>query len=183
MKKPQISSLRSGALRVAQFHFVYVSLFAIQTIVFHASKLIVPEVILQRWYATAGLLVITTVVWYLAKNRLTSTSSFKLAVGALILADIAFAAFNVYTQRGYASKAVILFVIPIFVAAILSSRSALIATALLCIAAYATTAISYFFLNFNEGYMSELYGEIGFYSALFLLLAGLLWAIVRRRQN
>lgn len=182
MKKNQVSDLKSGAVRVARFHFAYVLLFVVQTIVFHASKVITPDIVMRRWIAAAGLLVAATIVWYFAKNKVTSTAGFKATIYALILADIAFAAFNVYTQRGYASKAVALFVIPIFVSAILASRSALFATALLSVAAYSTTAIMYFVLNFNEGYMSELYGEIGFYSTLFLLLAGLLWTLVRKRK-
>ena len=180
-KKTQPSNLTFGAVRVAHFHFIYVLLFAVQTIVFHASKVITPELVLRRWFAGASLLVVTTVLWYFAKNRITSTRGFKAMIWTLIIADIAFASFNVYTQRGYASKAVVLFVVPIFVSAILVSRSALFASALISIAAYTTTAVLYFVWNFNEGYMSELYGEISFYSALFLLLAGLLWTLVRRR--
>lgn len=100
----------------------------------------------------------------------------------IIVADIAFATFNVYTQRGYASKAVLLYIIPIVVATALAKRSSILATALLVIAAYTTTAISYFVLNFNEGYMAELYGEIGFYSGVFLLIATLLWSTSHKKN-
>ena len=31
--------------------------------------------------------------------------------------------------------------------------------------------------------MAELYGEIGFYSVLYLLLAGLLWTLVRKQKE
>jgi hypothetical protein len=137
---------------------------------------------MKRWIATAGLLVVATLVWYFSKTKLTSIGTYRALIYTLILADIAFAAFNVYTQRGYASKSVALFIIPIFLAAVLVSRSALFAAALLSVAAYTTTAIMYFTLNFNEGYSAELYGEIGFYSALFLLLAGLLWTIIRKQK-
>jgi hypothetical protein len=61
-------------------------------------------------------------------------------------------------------------------------RSALFATALLAIATYTTTAISYFVLNFNEGYMAELYGEVIFYSAIFVIVAAFLWSI-SHKQN
>src|SRR5690606_10929252 len=97
----------------------------------------------------------------------------------LILADILIASFSVYTQRGMASRAVLLYIIPILVAASLGKRVVLFGAALLGIAAYTTTAIMYFVLNFNEGYKVELYGEIGFYSAIFLLVASLLWGVVK----
>lgn len=177
-----ISSLKSRAVRVARFHFALVLLFAVQSIVYHASKVITPDLLLKRWVATAGLLIVATILWYFAKNKVTSLGGFKAIIYALILADIAFASFNVYTQRGYASKSVVLFVIPIFIAAVLTSRSALIATALLSVAVYTTTAVMYFVNNFNEGYMAELYGEIAFYSVLYLLLAGLLWTLVRKQK-
>jgi hypothetical protein len=177
-----ISSLKSRAVRIARFHFAIVLLFSFQTIVYHASKVITPDLLLKRWIATAGLLVVATILWYFAKNRVTNLVGFKAIIYALIIADIAFASFNVYTQRGYASKSVVLFVIPIFIAAALANRSALFATALLSIAAYTTTAVMYFVNNFNEGYSAELYGEIGFYSALYLLLAGLLWTLIRKRK-
>jgi hypothetical protein len=183
VKNNPVSSLKSRAVRVAHFHFALVLLFSIQTIVYHASQVITPELLMKRWFATAGLLVVATILWYFAKNKVTGIGGFQAIIYALIIADIAFAAFNVYTQRGYASKSVVLFVIPIFVAAVLARRSALFATALLSIAAYTTTAITYFVKNFNEGYMAELYGEIGFYSALYLLLAALLWTLVRKQKE
>lgn len=182
-KSAVISSLKSRAVRVARFHFALVLLFSVQTIVYHTSKVITPDLLMKRWIATASLLVVATILWYFAKNKVTSLSGFKTIIYTLILADIAFAAFNVYTQRGYASKSVVLFVIPIFIVAVLTSRSALFATALLSVAAYTTTAIVYFVKNFNEGYSAELYGEIAFYSALYLLLASLLWTLVRKQNK
>jgi hypothetical protein len=177
-----ISSLKLRSVRIARFHFVLVLLFAVQTIVYHASKVITPELLLKRWVASAALLAVATILWYFAKNKITSLGGFKAIIYALIIADIAFASFNVYTQRGYASKSVVLFVVPIFVASALASRSALFATALLSVAAYTTAAIMYFVNNFNEGYMAELYGEIAFYSALYLSLAALLWTLIRKQK-
>jgi len=178
-KSKAVDHLHAATLRIARWHFVYVGLFVLQTIIFHASKVITPELLLQRWVAAASLLVVTVLASLGAKHR-GGPLGYKAIISAVILADIAFAAFNVYTQRGYASKSVLLFVIPIVVAASLMSRSALFATALLAIAAYSTTAVSYFVLNFNEGYMSELYAEVGFYSGVFLMIAGLLWATIRK---
>lgn len=177
-----VDHLHAATLRIARFHFIYVLLFAAQTIVFHASKVITPELLLKRWIAVVGLALVTVSVWLLTKSRIASAPLYNAAIGALIIADTAFAAFNVYTQRGYASKTVLLFVIPIVVATIFAKRSLIFATALLVIAAYTTTAISYFVLNFNEGYMAELYGEIGFYSGIFVIIAALLWTTSHKQS-
>ena len=177
-----IDHLRTSTLRVARFHFVYALIYAVQVIVYHASKLITPDIVLRRWIAVASLLVVTTGVWFIAKHHNSTATLYRWAIAAIIFADLAFASFNVYTQRGYASKAVLLFVVPIIVATTFISRRALFATAFLAIAVYTTTAVKYFVDYFNEGYMVELYGEIAFYSALFLLLAGLLWATMHKRK-
>jgi hypothetical protein len=168
--------LHSVAIKVAKFHFILAGLYIAQTVIFHASKVITPEVVLWRWYAVAALLATTTLVWLIVHDRHLTTSAYSWAIGAVIVVDLAFAAFNVYIQRGYASKSVVLFLIPIVVASALASRAALVGTALLAIATYTTTVVSYFVLNFNEGYMSEMYAEIGLYSGVFLLTAWLLWA-------
>lgn len=182
VKKSQKQSwLHSNVVKVARLNFLYVLLLAAQTVIYDAWKLIAPEAVLNRWIATAGLLSVTVIVWYLAKNKITSTNAYKLLIFALIFADIAIASFNVYSQRGMASRAVLLYVVPILISATLLSRSALFATATLCVAAYTSTAISYFVLNFNEGYKIELYGEVGFYSVLFFILAGILWTAVRKK--
>ena len=174
--------LRAATLRIARFHFLYVGLFAIQTIVFHASKVITPELLLKRWLAAAILALITGLVWFVAKNRNSLAATYQIAIWGIIFADLAFAAFNVYTQRGYASKSVLLFIIPIIVASVLVNRTALYATALLAGIAYSTTAITYFVLNFNEGYSAELYAEIGLHSGLFFIIAGLLWASTHKHK-
>lgn len=175
-----LDHLHAAALRVSKLHFVYVLLYIAQTIVFHASKIITPELLLKRWFAVSCLAIITVAVWLTSRSRKTTIGAYQTAVGAIIIADIAFAAFNVYTQRGYASKSVLLFLIPIVVASILINRSVLFATAVVCIAAYTTASVMYFVNNFNEGYMSELYAEIGFYSGLFLVTAALLWSAIHR---
>lgn len=183
MKKAEAlhDHLHTATLRVARFHILFVALYVVQTIVFHASKLVTPEVLMWRWLAAAGLFTVAVLVWLVAKNRHLPASAYQAAIGAVIVADLAFAAFNVYIQRGYASNSAILFLIPIIVAAVFISRSALFATALLAIAVYSTTVISYFVLNFNEGYMSEMYSEIALNSGIFLLTAGLLWVTMHKR--
>ncbi len=177
--KNQILQFRNSVTRVARWHFAYVLALAGQIIIYDAWKLITPEVVLQRWLVAAGLLAVTAVVWFLAKSKAMAANAYRNLVFVLIAADILVASFLVYSQRGMASRAVILYVIPIITAAVLRSRSAIVATAALCVAAYTSTALGYFVLNFNEGYKIELYGEVGFYSIGLFIVAFLLWAAIR----
>ena len=171
--------IRISLIRASRAHFALVAAYIIVIIAYDASRVITPEAVMQRWIAAASLLVITAGVWHLAHNQKNDVPSLKRLLLLLISADLAMAAFNVYTQRGMASRAVLLFLIPIILSAILLNRSAIFATATISAAVYAVTAVMYFTLNFNEGYKAELYGEIGFYSAVFFVTAMLLSTLVR----
>lgn len=171
--------LRSGVKRICYGHFVLLLAFAVQTVVMDAWHVIVPEIVLKRWLASAVVLSIVAVVWYLAHNRNNDIATYKRLVFSLVASDIAFAAYNVYLQRGMAAKAVALFAVPIIVSAVLLSRSAIFATAMLSTAAYLIASVSYFVLHFNEGYKTELYAETAFYAASFFVIATLLSVVVR----
>lgn len=179
--KSPVDSLQKNSLKLARLHFMYTLVLAAQIIIFDSWQLITPTAVLQRWTATTLLLSVVAVVWYLAHTA-RSTDFYRRLIFTLIAADIALAAFAIYNQRGMASRAVLLFVIPIVVSAALRSRSAVYATAVICVAAYVTAAVSYFVLNFNEGYRIELYGEVGFYSAIFLIVAGLTNSLVTNKN-
>jgi len=179
----QTNRLRNSLLRVSRLHFLYVAILTIQIIFYRTWHLIELDSVMQRFIATAILLSVTTIVWYFSSNRIRLLSVYKWLTALLIFTDIAIASFYVYTQRGMASRAVLLYVIPIIVSSILLSRSALFATASLCIAAYVATTVIYFVVQFNEGYIIELYGEVGFYSAIFLILASLLWTSIRSKKT
>lgn len=182
-KSKRLQQLQAAVVNVSRVHFWLVLIFTAQIIIYDAWALITPETVLSRWIALALLLAVSTIVWYLARVIYAkSVGIYTGLVALLVVGDIAFASFNVYSQRGMASRAVALYALPIIISAVLNSRAAILATAALSIAAYASTAISYFVLNFNEGYTVELYGEVGFYSALFLVLAYLMWAVIRPRK-
>ena len=169
--------------RVTGLHFFYILALITQLIAYDAGKLIEPVVVLRRWAVILLLLTVVTVVWYKVQNKSLTQIQLNRLTYSLILTDIFVASFHVYVQRGMASKAVFLFVIPLIVAACLQRKKALIATSLFCITAYLLAAIGYFILNFNEGYKLELYGEIGFYSAMLLLASFALWLIARPNQK
>lgn len=169
-------SLLIRVQRLSRVHFLLAGAFAVQIMIFDAWQLIAPTAVLQRWVAVLLLLSSSTIVWYLAHGS-KYVSKAHMLVFYLALSDIAFAAFAVYNTRGMASRAVVLFVLPIIVVTALRNRAAILATSILCSAAYITAAVSYFVLHFNEGYKIELYGEVGFYSVIFLVVGALLAAL------
>ncbi len=173
------SSLHARIQRLSSIHLGFAAAVAIQIVIFDAGRLIPPEVVLQRWIATGLFTGVVATVWYAARNRTSQDATLKKLVGALVAADICLASVAVYTQRGMASRAVALYAIPIIVAAAMNRRSAILASAMLSIAAYLATCVAYFVLHFNEGYKLELYGEAGFYSAVFIICGLCLWAVVK----
>ncbi len=178
MAKQKSLHARASVVRLCRLHMLLAGLIATQTLIFSAWQLITPQAVLSRWVALTLFFGVVVIVWYQAKQTASLVSPRKL-VFMLVAVDIALASFNVYTQRGMAARAVALYAVPLTVVAILRSRSALLATAAFCAAAYVLTALAYFVLNFNEGYKVELYGEVGFYAVMMLLLANMLWVVVR----
>jgi hypothetical protein len=179
-KKTNGAGPDSAVLRIARMHFLYAALIAVQIVIYDAWKLLAPEAVLQRWLAVGLFFVAITAIWYVIRTA--AIKNLNWMVGALILADIAIATFSIYSQRGMASRGVALYAIPLIVSALLTSRAALYATAALSVATYVTAAISYFVLNFNEGYKIELYGEVGFYAASFFIITGLLWVLLQKKK-
>ncbi len=182
MKQNHPHWLKNSLVRVSKIQLALVIIYIAQVIAYDAAKLITPDVVLDRWYAVAAVAAVSTAVWYIARSSASTLNHYKLLAWLLILTNIAFAAFNVYTQRGMSSRAVALFFIPIVIATILHSRVALFSTAILCAVAYTTAAVAYFVNFFNEGYKIELYGEILFYSGLFLIAAALLWTALKSKR-
>lgn len=176
------SFVRSQLAHVAKIQLLLALAYGGQIIVIHAGHLVTPDIIMRRWIAMAIFTALTTWVWVVARSTTAETSTERKMAWLLAVTNIAFASYNVYLQRGMASRAVILYVLALFAVATLRSRVALYAAAVLSIAAYTTSAVMYFVLNFNEGYLLELYAEIGFYSVLLLLSAGMLSALVRKRR-
>lgn len=185
VKKPTQTAgwLQTTALRLTRVHFVFVAVYVASTIVFDSWNLYTHEAITQLWTAAGILLAVNTVLWFLARMKLGAESAYRSIILLLVLADISFAAYNVFWQQGLASKSVALFAVPIITVAALRSRSALLATASLCAAAYSVVAVRYFYQNYGEGYRVELWGTVGFYCAIFFVLAGLLMVIIHPTQE
>lgn len=179
--KRQHTSVRGSFVRMSKLHVLVGLFFAVQIIAYDAGKLITPKAVLLRWIMTSIFVTAGVICWYLARLNDSITVIRNLA-WFLIIVDILAASFSVYSQRGMASRAVFLFALPILVAACLHRWGMIQLTAILSVVAYMVTAIAYFVLNFNEGYKIELYGEIGFYSALILAFGSMVWALVRSKH-
>jgi hypothetical protein len=177
--------LQTNSLRVARVHFLYVAAYILFIIGADTWNLVTRDLSSQRWLMAGMLLVVTTVAWYLSRSVERSAGYYRFLIFALVLADIALAAFAIWTERGMASRGVALYAIPIVTSAAILSPPAIFGTAALCMATYMMTATRYFYVYFNEGYKVELYTTVGLYSAGFFLLAALLSIIVdtTRRQN
>lgn len=182
MVKKHAVSYRAGILTAVKAHFLLAGAYIAQLILFDASKLIPPEVVKERWLSVALFVVAIALIGYLVKINPYRTKLHRILILVLATIDMAFASHNVYLTRGMASRAVVLFIVPLCVVALLMSLSALLMTATVCAAVYITTCVSYFVNNFNEGYKVELYGEVGLYSASFYVFAYLLWAVVKNRK-
>ena len=168
---------------MSRVHFVYAFLFTLAILAYDAWKLIAPEDVLTRWKLAALLLIVTTLVWYIAKTPDRQPIVIKSCLYALIMTDLFVAANLVYSERGMASRAAMLFVIPIIVSYTLERASALFAAAALATAAYTFAAVRYFVVHFNEGYKFELYATLAFYSAIFFVVAGLLSSLMMDRAR
>jgi hypothetical protein len=170
--------LQSTATRVSRIHFLYVAAYIASIIIFDSWNLFTHIEIGNRWTAAGILLIINTICWYVARIKFSSSTIYMFLIMIIIVADIVFAATNVYWERGLASKAVALFAIPLVTSATIRSRSALLATASLCTAAYSISAVRYYNLHYGESFRVELYGYIGFYCTTFFILAALLMVII-----
>lgn len=175
--------LQSTAVRTLRLHFLYVAAFMVSLVVFDSWNLLTHEAVRDFWTAAAALLVINIILWYVCRIKFSKDRVYITALQLLIVADIAFAGLVVYWERGVASSSVILFTVPIILAASLRSRSLLLATAALSAVAYSLATVRYFYEHYGEGYRVELYGEIFLYGALFFVFAGLLYVVSSPRDN
>lgn len=176
-KKP--NWIQTNAVRVTRVHFAFVAAYMISIIIFDSWNLYTHEAVTDRWTLAGGLLALNTILWYTARMKFKKISIYVNLILLLVAADLIFAAFNVYWERGLASKSVLLFVLPLITAATLRSRSTLLATSALATAAYSTAAVRYFYQHYGESFRVELYGYLSLYCALFFIFSWLMWVIIR----
>jgi len=183
MAKTLTHWLQTHILGAARVHFALAAVYLLSIIIFDAWNLITPDAIIQRWMLGAVLLVVTALVWYGVRLSGKSNLYYQSLALALILVDLVLPTYSVYNQRRIASKAVLLYVIPIIVSAILLSRAAIFATATVSVALYTAACVRYFYSNPGQAYKVELYGEAAFYSALLFVIAALLWSLIATNKQ
>lgn len=187
MAKKKISSasgwLQTTTVRITRFHFVYVAAFLAQTIIFDTWNLYTHQAVAQLWTAGGLLLAINVLVWFAARMNKPNYWYYITVLLILIAVDIIFASYIVWWQRGLYSKAVVLYLVPIISAAATRSRSILLTTTTLSVAAYSTISVRYFFQNYGLGYRVELWGTVGFFSAMLFVLTFLLLVIIRPSEE
>jgi hypothetical protein len=175
--------LQTTTVRITRFHFIYVVAFLAQTIIFDTWNLYTHQAVSQLWTAGGLLLAFNVIVWFLARMKMANSSYYVCLLLALIAVDIIFASYIVWWQRGLYSKAVMLYLVPIISAAATRSRSILLTTTTLSVAAYTTISVRYFFQNYGLGYRVELWGTIGFFSAVLFVPTFLLLVIIRPTEE
>jgi hypothetical protein len=175
-------TLQLAVIRNCRAIYVFVALFAGVIIASDAWSLITNDIVLQRWTLIVSVLVLNTIIWFLARMKNDSQFYFQALAYVHILLMILFTGLLVYSQRGVASRSVILFAVPIIMSATLLSRAAIFATATLSVAAYGLAVIRYFFINYGEAYKAELYTELAFTVGLFYIFASLVWIVVRQKR-
>ncbi len=140
----------------------------------HATNLVTKELVMLRWTATGMLLLAVALSWYFARHNSTNPNYYRIFYYLLIMVNVIYGTFNIYTQRGMASKAVIMFTVPIILSAFLLSRVAIFTTAIISSVGYVLATTKYFYDYFNEGYTAELYIESAMYVGLFFVIATML---------
>lgn len=180
MKKQNNLSLAYDVTTVARIHFAMIGLFIVALVLGDAWNLFASSAVLERWMGAASLLALSAGLWYAARNT-SSNFALKAFLWIFILADILMTTWLVYSERGMASKSVMFYAVPILAAAFLRTRSAIFATATLCLAAYSTALVQYFVTSPGEGYKVQLYDEIILFGGFFFVLASFVWAAVRKR--
>jgi hypothetical protein len=171
--------LQTTAVRLTRIHFIYVLCYLVSIVIYDASNLYTHQAIGQLWTAGGILLALNVVLWFAARLKVSNYWIYVGIVLTLIIADIAFASYIVYWQRGLYSKAVMLYTVPIIAAAAVRSRSILLGTTALSAAAYSVVSVRYFFDHYGLGYRVELWANVAFFSGMMFVLALLLMVVIR----
>jgi hypothetical protein len=178
-----MSSLQASATRLARVNLGLVAAYAVFIAGSDAWNLVTRQLTSQRWLMCGLWLMVTAIVWVLARNAGASANYYRLLVFALIVAEIAVASFSIYTERGMSSRGVALYAIPIVASAVLFSRRFVFSVAALCTATYVMAATRYFYVYFNEGYKIELYSTLFLYSVSFFALAWILSIVLSAKPK
>ena len=175
-------SLQAKVKKICKISFGFSALFSLAIVLSDAWNLITPTIVLQRWIAIALFTVVTALIWYAVSYKSKSQLYYHLLTLAQMLVYVITITYVVYSQRGIASRAVALYAIPILLTAITKKRTMIYLTATICTVFYALASVRYFYANYGQAYKAELYVEVGFYCAIFFVVAALCSAITSAKR-
>lgn len=133
--------------------------------------------------AVLGALGCNTLLWYLARSSLHTTTYYKAVAFGQVLIDIALASFVIYTQGGATARATALYAIPIIATGILFARAFVYWTAAFCAFAYIAVSVTYFYIHPYEVPATQLITAIVFYPFLFTMIATIAFYLSRINQR
>lgn len=145
--------------------------YGVFTALYDAWQLITPDALIIRWVIFLTFLVVLVALWYVAKYN-KSQKKLPFIIGALILANLIFISLSIFFERGMASRAVMMYSLPILSAAFFNNKRTVYFVALLSVFSYTLSAKWYSVVHPSEGYKIEIYGTILFYSIFMFLIAG-----------
>ncbi|MCA9342682.1 hypothetical protein KC950_01560 [Candidatus Saccharibacteria bacterium] len=153
--------------------FCFIIFFSIFLGVNQAWKLQTPDVIKNQWIALLITATLFLIILILSLKKKASHGYYYSLVFSQIVTYTAFISYIIYAQRGMASSAIILYVIPILIAALTRASWVVITTSVLAGASYSLSAYKYFADFPSEGYKAELYGQMLFYFLILILIGRL----------
>lgn len=183
MKIKQKSWAQYSAVKAATANTYLAVAYMASTLIYDAWKLITVHDLAHRWEVGTILIVASSLLWYAASYKNSSDRHSKKILVSILFLDILFASYEVYTYRGMASRAIILFILPIIISGFLRTKRAIFTTATIVTAVYWLVGIEYFANHPSEGYKAELYGTLFFYGAIFYIAAALIAAITRQNKK
>jgi signal transduction histidine kinase len=157
---------------LARLRWYYLGALAIVTVT--ASSLANTDAVRNREIAVtaAGIgLIINTLLWALTKPKNQSLLYYQVIAVAQLTLDVVLAASIIYAQQGLASRATILFAIPIVGAGLLFTQGFAYVTALLSAAGYALALAVYRHNNPGVYELHDITLPVVFYAAVFLIIA------------
>lgn len=167
---------------LSMVNFSFLAAFAAFIIIFDSGNIVTRQGIYYRWMFEGLLFVAFTLFWVVIK-KVHSTAVVFTALATCVIVELALAGFMTYWERGMASTSTVLYLFPIISMALWKSRTYTIAVSLIASATYMMASTKYFYDMFNEGYRIQMYGEIFFYSAVFIIMGILIANLARAAKK
>jgi hypothetical protein len=182
-QKQTINWLQRNTVGVVRAHLALAVIYAIVILASDAWNLVTRDITSQRWVMFAVFVISTAIVGFLARAKTKQLAYYRTLLVGMVLLDIALATFVVYTERGMASRGVMLYALAVATAGSLRSRSGVITAGIVSAGAYVLAATRYFYVYFNEGYKAELYTTLALYGGAFVVLAFLVHIAIGPKEG